>query len=128
MVSYITSMGEISVASQTLPVPMGEMLIVNLHACSNLYYLILYRGLTFREAFARIKEVRIAMPSHVGIMALTATATKQVREKVQVLIGMRDPLYIIRSPDKINMLFSSIAIKGYNSYEVSKFLMSFWRS
>ena len=83
------------------------------------FILILYRGLTFREAFARIK-VRSAMPSHVGIMALTATATKQVREKVQGLTGMRDPLCNIRSPDKTNM-FSSIAIKGYNSYEVSKF-------
>ena len=59
------------------------------------------------------------MSYKVGIMALTATATKQVRENVQGLLGMRDPLCIIQSPDKDNILFTSIAIKGYNTYEVS---------
>uniref|UniRef100_A0A1X7SKC7 Helicase ATP-binding domain-containing protein n=1 Tax=Amphimedon queenslandica TaxID=400682 RepID=A0A1X7SKC7_AMPQE len=75
-------------------------------------------GLSFRESFARISEVRSAMSSNIGIMALTATATKDVREKVEGLLGMRKTVHIIRSPDKTNLSFSLVKIKGSNSFEV----------
>ena len=79
-----------------------------------------YRGLSFREAFTRIKEIRSLMPSTVGVMALTATASKPLREKVELLLGMRNPFTMIRSPEKRNIAVALFPIRGYNEYEVPK--------
>jgi ATP-dependent DNA helicase RecQ len=43
-------------------------------------------------------------------MALTATATRTLREEVQIKLGMTDPLLIIKSPDKPNIKFASLEI------------------
>ncbi|XP_003389188.1 PREDICTED: uncharacterized protein LOC100639792 [Amphimedon queenslandica] len=75
-------------------------------------------GKTFREAFTRLTEVRSTMPSHIGIMALTATATRTLRLQVEQILGMRSPLAIIRSPDKPNLRFSNIELGGVNNYGV----------
>ena len=61
------------------------------------------------------------MPSTVRVMALTATATQPLREKVQAILGMAAPYTIIRSPDKINMRLSVIPEKGINAFEVPTF-------
>ena len=47
-----------------------------------------------------------------AVMALTATATKTLRKEVEKQLGMNDPLKIIRSPDKPNIVFSAVQIKG----------------
>lgn len=62
------------------------------------------------------------MSSAIGIMALTATATRSLRREVEELLGMTSPLAIIRSPDKVNIRFSVVEIKGYNDYEVPRLL------
>ena len=43
------------------------------------------------------------MESRIGIMALTATATRSLRLKVEEMLGMRSPIAIVRSPDKPNL-------------------------
>ena len=60
------------------------------------------------------------MPSTVGVMALTATASKPLREKVELLLGMRNPFTMIRSPQKRNITLALFPIRGYNEYEVPK--------
>jgi ATP-dependent DNA helicase RecQ len=79
-------------------------------------------GTSFRDAFLRIKEVRSLMPSGVNIMALTATASKTLREKVQLFLGMRNPVTMIRSPEKPNMSLSLFKVKEYNAYEVPRII------
>ena len=59
--------------------------------------------MSFREAFSCLKEVRSLMESRIGIMALTATATRSLRLKVEEMLGMGSPIAIIRSPDKPNL-------------------------
>ena len=46
------------------------------------------RGETFRREFLAIGEARSLIPSHVNMMALTATATKSTRVQVSKLLGM----------------------------------------
>ncbi|XP_011408286.1 PREDICTED: uncharacterized protein LOC105315366 [Amphimedon queenslandica] len=60
------------------------------------------------------------MPTNVGVMALTATASQPLRQQVEATLGMRNPFTIIRSPDKCNIRFSVVQVKGYNGYDVPK--------
>uniref|UniRef100_A0A1X7VXF8 DNA 3'-5' helicase n=1 Tax=Amphimedon queenslandica TaxID=400682 RepID=A0A1X7VXF8_AMPQE len=69
-------------------------------------------GLSFREAFSRLKEVRSLMESRIGIMGLTATATRSLRLKVEEMLGMRSPIAIVRSPDEPNLRFSAAQLQG----------------
>jgi superfamily II DNA helicase RecQ len=52
------------------------------------------------------------MKSDLTIMALTATAIKDLRYKVESLLGMVNPITIIRSPDKNNLTFSCIELSN----------------
>lgn len=49
------------------------------------------------------------------LMALTATATSDLRNQVQAKLGMTNPVLILKSPDKINLIFANFAIK--NEYD-----------
>lgn len=46
------------------------------------------------------------------LMALTATATSDLRNQVQAKLGMTNPVLILKSPDKINLIFANFAIKN----------------
>ena len=83
----------------------------------------MFRRLSFREAFTYLNEVRSIMPLNIGVMALTATASRLLRQKA--VLGMRAPFTIIRSPDKPNMRLSVIQVKGCNAFDVPKFLITF---
>ena len=83
---------------------------INAYTCN--YALIHFRGLSFREAFLRIGEVRCLITSHISVMALTATATSKLRKEVQLQLGMIDPVTIVRSPDKVNIRYANLCIKG----------------
>ncbi|XP_011406191.1 PREDICTED: uncharacterized protein LOC105314005 [Amphimedon queenslandica] len=69
-------------------------------------------GLTFREAFSQLGELRSVMKCNLNIMALTATVTKAMRTNIERLLGMINPTRIIRSPDKDNLRLSCIDVKG----------------
>lgn len=58
------------------------------------------------------------MPTSIGIMAVTAAATKSLRHKVEGLLEMRSPLSIVHSPDKSNLRLSVKEIKEFNSLAV----------
>jgi ATP-dependent DNA helicase RecQ len=47
-------------------------------------------------------------------MALTATATKSLREQIEHLLGMVDHVTIVRFPDKPNLRFSCIEVSKDN--------------
>ena len=51
----------------------------------------IYRGKTFRKMLMRVGEVRSLVQCFFHVMALTATATKVLREEVQHILGMKNP-------------------------------------
>ena len=53
----------------------------------------------------RIGEVRSILPANLNIMALTATATRNLRQCVMKTVGMCDPYVLVRSPCKKNIMF-----------------------
>ena len=64
-----------------------------------------------------IGEVRSLMPAAIGVMALTATASRPLRIEVERLLGMcNNTMVITRSPDKKNILYASMEVKK-NNYE-----------
>ncbi len=91
----------------------GEVYSYQLRALKKWYVTILFhifkkniinkiRGDTFRRLLLRIGEIRSLLPSHVNIMALTATATKTLRRDIARIIGMRNELIVAR-PVKSNV-------------------------
>ena len=70
------------------------------------------RGESFRKVFSKIGEVRSIIPDHVNVMALTATATKTTRKYICQRLGMRAPLIISKSPNKVNIKFIVCIKKG----------------
>ena len=60
---------------------------------ANYTYLSMFRGLSFREAFTRLHEVRSIMPSNIGVMALTATASRPLRSW-EGLASETNPMYL----------------------------------
>lgn len=68
--------------------------------------LLLHRGETFRKLLLRIGEIRSLLPSNVNIMALTATASKQLRIDVSRIIGMSDELVVAKPPSKPNIMYT----------------------
>ena len=63
-------------------------------------------GEEFRPEFKRLGDLRSILPKHVNIMALTATATINLRVSVEKILNMRDPILIQRSPDKENVFLA----------------------
>ena len=49
--------------------------------------------------------MRSLVPSHVSLMALTATATRSTRMHICEKLGMSDPVIISQSPDKPNIKY-----------------------
>ena len=64
------------------------------------------RGDTFRGLLNRVGELCSLFPVGVNIMALTATATKQVRMRVCRILGMAHPFIVALSPCKHNIMYS----------------------
>lgn len=53
--------------------------------------------------------------SNVNVMALTATATRRLREDVASSLGMIAPCTILLSPDKVNLRYTVVDMRGKNS-------------
>ena len=54
----------------------------------------------------RIRDFIEALPTRPPVMALTATATRQVREDIEGTLGLHDPLRVVASFDRPNLSFS----------------------
>ena len=72
------------------------------------------RGETFRECLLRIGEVRSLIPKGIHMMAMTATATQQLRSSITSILGMHDPVIIAVSPCKANIMY---AVESYESLD-----------
>jgi superfamily II DNA/RNA helicase len=64
----------------------------------------------FRESFAKLADMRALIPSKVPVMALTATATSEVRTKIVDSLSMHMPCVISESPDRVNIKYLNIRI------------------
>ena len=63
-------------------------------------------GNDFRPSYQRIIEFLNALPARPPVLALTATATRAVREDIRRALDLRNPLVILASFDRPNLLFS----------------------
>ena len=71
------------------------------------FLFIFCRGEQFRKEYSRLSEVRSILPRNVNVMALTATATKSLRNEVSALLSMENPVVVSDSvcPDKKNIKY-----------------------
>ena len=60
----------------------------------------------FREAFGRVAELRSCLESGTPLLALTATANKEMRNRLIKCLGMKSGDIIIVSPNKDNIRFT----------------------
>ncbi len=63
-------------------------------------------GNDFRPSYQRIREFLDALPQRPCVMALTATATRQVRDDIEESLGLIEPLRVVASFDRPNLSFS----------------------
>ena len=71
-----------------------------------IHYVFYNRGETFRRVMSQVGDVRSLLPSHVTMLALTATATSQLRLKVTQMLGLKDKCVVSLSPCKANILYA----------------------
>lgn len=69
-------------------------------------------GHDFRPAYMRLGE-RLRELGGPPILALTATATREVRDDIVRYLGMRDPEVIAGSPHRANLAFEVLQIAGH---------------
>lgn len=68
-------------------------------------------GHDFRPEYRRLKEARQAMPD-VPVLALTATATEQVREDIAMQLGLEDPAMFLASFNRPNLKYQVVPKAG----------------
>jgi ATP-dependent DNA helicase RecQ len=68
-------------------------------------------GYDFRPDYARLGEVVAALKPP-RLVALTATATPDVREEIAVQLGLREPAVFVRGFDRPNLSFSVVTTGG----------------
>ena len=73
---------------------------------NDITYLNTHRGSTFQQSLLRIGELRSILPSGICIMALTATASNNLRYTLSSIIGLNKPYVVAVSPCKRNIMFS----------------------
>ena len=65
-------------------------------------------GQDFRPSYLRIVHFIDSLPRRPVVGAFTATATKQVREDVERILGLRDPVRTVTGFDRPNLFFEVI--------------------
>ena len=83
-------------------------------------------GNDFRPSYQHIREFIEALPTRPPVMALTATATRQVREDIEAALGLADPLRVVASFDRPNLSFSVERPSGKHAKDEA--LLSFARA
>lgn len=63
-------------------------------------------GNDFRPSYQRIREFVDQLEARCPVMALTATATHQVREDIEESLGLANPLRVVASFDRPNLSFA----------------------
>lgn len=67
---------------------------------------LLYRGDHFRRAYAHLGDLRSLLPSHVNVMALTATCTLDTYHCVCARLSLKNSVLIGSAPDRYNIKYS----------------------
>lgn len=67
-------------------------------------------GQDFRPAYREIAGFVASLPARPPVMALTATATRQVRSDVMALLGLRDPVLHMSGFDRPNLRFATLEL------------------
>jgi len=65
-----------------------------------------FRGKDFRKEYGHLGEMRGLLNTSVNVMALTATATKQTRKDLCKPLCLLNPVMILESPEKSNIVYS----------------------
>ena len=66
----------------------------------------------FREWYGHIGRLRSLLPSRTPVVALTATATNDVRSKIVSKLQLQPCTFIIESPDRPNIRYSVVSVKN----------------
>ena len=82
-------------------------------------------GNDFRPSYQRIIDFLDTLPERPPVMALTATATRAVREDIASALGLRDPLVVVASFDRPNLSFA--VSRPANGAEKDRELVGFVR-
>ena len=82
-------------------------------------------GNDFRPSYQRIIDFLGTLPERPPVMALTATATRAVREDIASALGLRDPLVVVASFDRPNLSFA--VSRPANGAEKDRELVAFIR-
>ena len=75
-----------------------------------------YRGDTFRPALLRIGEIRSLLPPNVNVLALTATASTELRIQIAKMLSMKNEVVVSLSPCMPNIMY---AVSSFESIEVT---------
>ena len=65
------------------------------------------RGEEFRKAFGRLKDL-VALFPKAPTLVVTATASKNTREKLITDLGLQEPTVICTNPDRPNIFYSKV--------------------
>ena len=76
-------------------------------------------GQDFRPSYLKIAEFCRNLPQRPPVGAFTATATKEVKEDIVRLLGLRDPLTLTTGFDRPNLYFSVETPDSKNAWLVS---------
>lgn len=94
---------------------MMRFLFLNCIQCLLVFiFLHCHRGLgstkteAFRSSYGRVGEVRAHLAKSIPIVALTATASLVMRTMIEEKINLKNPVSIIKSPEKKNIRYSVI--------------------
>lgn len=68
-------------------------------------FIIIIRGDKFRVAFAKLGDLRSALPLHVKILVLTATATHSTLKVVTERLCMQNPVIVGLPPHRKNIFY-----------------------
>ena len=79
----------------------------------------IYRGREFRKEFSQISEIRALMPPATNLMALTAIATNETRNKIITALEMDDCKVIAMIPNNTNIYYAVIPLPTSPMYILS---------
>lgn len=73
---------------------------------SLIFLLVSFRGDEFRIAYAHLGKLHSVIPSHVNVLALTATATVATLRAVETCLNLQNPALIALPPDRPNIFYT----------------------
>ena len=76
-------------------------------------------GNEFHVAFARIRDLRSILPSHVHMLALTATATHKTLQVVSQLLSLKDVVVVALSPSRPNIMYKVRPLEKLEDFSIS---------